>query len=110
MQAGIGKIGQTHLWPKNWVDLRTVELFFREDPCRTEQVDISSFRKHLTLDGDLYKVGNEWLRKKMPDFYCYYFLKFAYANSYSRMHELFLGEIENMCREKDSYNIIKKTI
>ena len=46
----------------------------------------------------------------MPDFYCYYFLKFAYANSYSRMHELFLGEIENMSREKDSYNIIKKTI
>lgn len=46
----------------------------------------------------------------MPDFYCYYFLKFAYANSYSRMHELFLGEIENMGREKDSYTVIKKTI
>lgn len=46
----------------------------------------------------------------MPDFYCYYFLKFAYANSYSRMHELFLGEIENMGKEKDSYMVIKKTI
>lgn len=46
----------------------------------------------------------------MPDFYCYYFLKFAYANSYSRIHELFLSEIENMGREKDSYTVIKKTI
>lgn len=46
----------------------------------------------------------------MPDFYSYYFLKFAYANSYSRMHELFLSEIENMARDKDSYSIIKKTI
>jgi hypothetical protein len=50
------------------------------------------------------------LRKKMPDFYCYYFLKFAYANSYSRMHELFLSEIENMNRDKDSYQVIRKTI
>ncbi len=67
-------------------------------------------RKQLTLDSDLYRVENEWLRKKMPDFYSYYFLKFAYANSYSRMHELFLAEIENMSRDKDSYNVIKKTI
>jgi hypothetical protein len=29
----------------------------------------------------------------MPDFYCYYFLKFAYANSYTRMHEIFLSEL-----------------
>ena len=46
----------------------------------------------------------------MPDFYSYYFLKFAYANSYTRMHELFLSEIENMNREKDTFGIIKKTI
>jgi hypothetical protein len=58
----------------------------------------------------MYRVENEWLRKKMPDFYCYYFLKFAYANSYARMHEIFLGEVENMAREKDSYAVVKKTI
>ena len=46
----------------------------------------------------------------MPDFYCYYFLKFAYANSYSRMHELFLSEIENMNRDRDTYVTIRKTI
>lgn len=46
----------------------------------------------------------------MPDFYCYYFLKFAYANSYSRMHELFLSELENMNREKDTYSVVRKTI
>lgn len=50
------------------------------------------------------------MKKKIPDFYCYYFLKFAYANTYSRMHELFLSEIEHMSREKDSYYVIKKTI
>ena len=46
----------------------------------------------------------------MPDFYCYYFLKFAYANSYSRMHELFLAEIEHMSRDKDSHSVLTKTI
>ena len=55
-------------------------------------------------------MENEWLRKKMPDFYSYYFLKFAYANSYTRMHEIFLSEIENLAKEKDAYYVIRKTI
>ena len=50
-------------------------------------------------------MENEWLRKKMPDFYSYYFLKFAYANSYTRMHEIFLSEIENLAKEKDAYYV-----
>lgn len=68
------------------------------------------FRKHLDLDDDLYRLENLWLKKKIPDFYSYYFLKFSYANTYSRMHELILSEVENMSKEKDSYVVVKKTI
>lgn len=71
---------------------------------------MSLSRKYLSIDSDLYKVENEWIRKKIPDFYCYYFLKFSYANTYTRMHELFTSELEHMSREKDSYAVVRKTI
>ena len=76
----------------------------------SEKIHAELSRKQLTLDGELYRMENEWLRKKMPDFYCYYFLKFAYANSYSRMHELFIAEIEHMAKDKDSHTVLSKTI
>jgi len=78
-------------WLEAGRDTGSIELFFIKNPCIAEQVSWVQCRKHLILDGDLYRVENEWLRKKLPDFYNYYFIKFAYANSYTRMHEIFLS-------------------
>lgn len=50
------------------------------------------------------------MSKHIPEFYCYYFLKFCYANKPNRLQEIVFEEQVNMSRENDSYTIMKKAI
>lgn len=62
------------------------------------------------LDGEIYKLEQQWNLKRIPEFYCYYFLKFCYANKVSRLQDIIYEEQINMAKDNDGYTVIKKAI
>lgn len=71
---------------------------------------VAELRKNVILDSEVYKLEHQWAAKKVPEFYCYYFLKFVYANKPARLQDIVFEELANMGRENDSYTVLRKAI